>query len=144
MKLIKAFAILSLSFFILIFIPQFYRHARAVFYYTNYVSRMDMTQRKSYVWGETYDYAMKVKDNLPGEYSARYVTDEDLTDDPGMIYQRGMVFFIYPINIFMNLNKNPDLLLYFRKENAKNRIPEGYRPILIFDDHNLVAIKHHD
>lgn len=92
---------------------------------------------------DAYQYAEAVKAHLPERYAeAQLISDIDFSDGPGMRIHRSLAYFLYPINIRFHLSERyPEVLLFFRKDNALSHVPPGYRVAAIFGPANLVAVR---
>ncbi|MCR4336957.1 MAG: hypothetical protein NUV91_04040 [Candidatus Omnitrophica bacterium] len=90
-----------------------------------------------------YQSAKEIRTQLNSSpYQCQFLTDMDLSKDPGMYYQRFLAYTLYPIDIREIRKSEPqNCLIIFEKENARNFIPPDYRVLEEFDDANIVAIK---
>ena len=101
------------------------------------------TQEKyaAVIGGKTYVFAQYCKRNLPGSHNAEFMTDSDLSRDPGMINHRMLAYFLYPIDIRNVRNESKDSLIIFKKKDALSYVPAEYKVIGMFDSNNLIAVK---
>ncbi len=73
--------------------------------------------------------------------SAEFVTDMDISHDPGMLEHRSLAFFLYPVDIRNIYDANRDAWIAYQKKNAAETVPEGYQIIYQYDERNLIAVK---
>ncbi|MGE0269150.1 MAG: hypothetical protein AB7S78_11930 [Candidatus Omnitrophota bacterium] len=77
----------------------------------------------------------------PGTQKAKFETDLDITEDPGMLIHRSFAFYLYPIDIRNIYRGEPNLWIAFQKKEAIRHVPRGYKVLGILDDQNIIAMK---
>ncbi len=88
-----------------------------------------------------YGFVQYCRKILPGVHNAQFLTDMDLSNDPGMITQRMLAYYLYPIDI-RNVRNDPlDSLIVFAKKDAVANVPDDFRIIGVFDQSSVIAIK---
>ena len=88
-----------------------------------------------------HDYAVFCRRNLPGKHSAQFISDLDVSKDPGMSTHRAVAYYLYPIDI-RNIRQEPkDSLVVFKKNNPVQSVPDDFRVIGMFGETNLLAVK---
>ena len=90
---------------------------------------------------DVYAFPLECRKILPGKHTAGFITDMDLQHDPGMYYFRALAVFFYPIDIRHIRREDQDCLIVFRKTDAENYVPPGYKILLKYGDESLLAIK---
>ncbi len=73
--------------------------------------------------------------------SAKFITDLNTAQDPGMLMHRQIAYFLYPIDIRGIRSEPVDVLILFEKKAAKNYVPEDFETVYSMNNNNLVAIK---
>src|SRR3989338_5403853 len=75
---------------------------------------------------------------LPGFHNAQLLTDMDLSNDPGMITQRMLAYYLYPIDIRNVRGGRPvDSILVFDKADAVASVPDDFKVIGTFDQSSV-------
>lgn len=88
--------------------------------------------------------AQYYQEKLPGRHNAQFLSDLDISKDPGMFIHRALAYYLYPIDI-RGIREGPkDSLIIFYKKEAGQHIPEGYKLIEQINEYNAVAIKSGD
>ncbi len=88
-----------------------------------------------------YSLAQYYKSHLSERQKVQLVTDLDLSKDPGMIAQRMLAYFLYPIDVRGIRQEPPTALIFFAKHNALASVPEGFQILAVRDEENLIAIR---
>lgn len=89
-------------------------------------------------------FAQYCQEKLPGRHNAQFLSDLDLSNDPGMFIHRALAYYLYPIDI-RDIREGPkDSLIIFHKKEAVQHIPEGYKLLGQINEYNAVAIKSRD
>jgi hypothetical protein len=90
---------------------------------------------------DPYAYALFCQEHLSGKHSADFISDMDVSRDPGMYVHRALVYFLYPIDI-RNIRRKPaDSLIIFEKNNPIQSVPDGFKIVGFFNGRNVFAIK---
>jgi hypothetical protein len=92
-------------------------------------------------YGPPFQFAAECRRLLPGAHIGLLLTDMDITIDPGMLTQRILAYFLYPIDIRGIHAGTPDCLILYNKKNAAKNIPPGYVLLKKIDDDKLIAVK---
>lgn len=88
-----------------------------------------------------HSFARYCRRILPGSHNARFLTDMDMSKDPGMISHRMLAYFLYPIDIRGVRDGRTDSLIIFDKKNAVASILDDFRILGTFDQYSIVAIR---
>lgn len=90
---------------------------------------------------EIVEFAGFCKEKLPGNHSCQFISDLNLSNDPGMFFHRTLAYHLYPIDI-RDIRRDPiDCAIVFVAANPRTRVPEGYDIIGIWGPESLLAIK---
>lgn len=101
-------------------------------------------ERRQPLLKEISRFAQYCQEKLPGRHNAQFLSDLDLSDDPGMFIHRALAYYLYPIDI-QSIRQGPkDSLIIFYKKDAAQHIPKGYKLIEQINEYNAVAIKSGD
>ncbi|MFP4472710.1 MAG: hypothetical protein ACLFPX_02400 [Candidatus Omnitrophota bacterium] len=89
-----------------------------------------------------YVRAQYIRQAYPQCRSLQYVTDMDLSHDPGMVTQRIWAYYLYPLDLrgIRGDSKSPDCLFIFQSDNVPLRLPKGYS-LELKDRHMGLAVK---
>ena len=88
-----------------------------------------------------YILAQYCKSVLPNDTSAKFITDLDLSTDPGMGYHRMLAYFLYPIDMRDVRKKETNAIIAIAKHHAKESVPDNFEILVTLDEHNLIAVK---
>ena len=90
-------------------------------------------------YGIFYDFPQKVREVLPENSKAKFVTDYEGEED--MQARMVLAYFLYPIDI-KDIRKGPvNAYLIFNKDKALTHVPAGFEVIRQLDDRTLIAVK---
>lgn len=99
-------------------------------------------QKKIQLFGFPYAFARNCQKHLSGYHRAQFITDVDVHHPEGMTEHRRLAYFLYPINIRSYDKTLPvDSIIYFKKHDAVNLIPEGYVIRYAYDNDNVLAVR---
>lgn len=71
----------------------------------------------------------------------QFISDLDISRDPGMLEHRSFAFFLYPVDIRNVYSQDPEAWVAYRKTNAAAEVPEGYTIVYQYDENNLIAVR---
>ena len=71
----------------------------------------------------------------------QFVSDMDISRDPGMLEHRSFSFFLYPVDIRNVYAQDLEAWVAYRKTDAAAAVPDGYAIIYQHDKNNLIAVK---
>lgn len=74
-------------------------------------------------------------------YRAEFVSDMDMSRDPGMLEHRSFAFFLYPIDIRSIYQQDLDAWIAYEKDNAESLVPDGYQILHKYNARNVLAIR---
>ena len=86
-------------------------------------------------------FALFCREHLPGAVQADFLSDIDISLDPGTYFHRLLAYELYPVDIRNIREGAKKYLIIFYKENAADGIPPGYQILAQMDSMNLIAIK---
>ncbi len=98
-------------------------------------------ERRQPLLREISRFAQYCQEKLPGRHNAQFLSDLDLSNDPGMFIHRVLAYYLYPIDIRDIRQWPKDSLIIFYKKEAAQHIPEGYKLLGQTNEYNAVAIK---
>ncbi len=128
------------AFLILVILFQTMNQARYfIAMYQGYHGKT-IEERRSPLLREISLFAQYCQERLPGQHNARFLSDLDLSNDPGMFIHRALAYYLYPIDI-RDIRKGDKDSLIIHKANAVQHIPEGYTLIEQINEYNAIAIK---
>lgn len=90
-------------------------------------------------YGTAYRYSSFCHHYIRGHQNARLITDVDINKEPGMLDHRMMAYYLYPIDIRDVRKKEPDYLLFYRKKNASDHVPDNFQIIVEVNNEYLIA-----
>jgi 2'-5' RNA ligase len=94
-----------------------------------------------FIGGGVYIFSKHCQSLLPGYHSAELISDMDFSRDPGMLTHRMLAYFLYPIDIRGIHKKEPEVMIFFAKDNAEKNVPENFRTLFKFNEQYLIALK---
>lgn len=114
------------------------------YYYYDFEKRMyggkSIEEKKAQIYyGLPYNYSVFCHQYIPGYKNAQLITDLDINQDPGMFIHRLLAYYLYPIDIRKIRQNEPDYLLFFMKENAKDFVPDNFQIIAELSKKSLIA-----
>ena len=109
-------------------------------YWGPYIGK-SLLQKNEILHGKRYRFAAVVQKVLPGYHRAEFLTDMDMSHDPGMFYHRVLAYHLYPIDIRGIHDAEPDTLVIYNHKNAETLVNPPYRIVEKFDPRHLVAVK---
>lgn len=95
----------------------------------------------SVIGGKTFIFAQYCKAVLSGAHNAEFMTDMDLSQDPGMLTHRMLAYYLYPIDIRKIRGGSSDSLIIFAKRNAVKNVPEDFEILAVYNNENVIAVK---
>lgn len=119
---------------------------------TTLFSEKSSPEKKALLFNDIYTFAEFCRKNLPGKHAGYLLTDMDLTSTAGFQEHFTLMYHLYPIRIQYNprqktetgvvdFSTRKDCLILFRKTNAQEHVPAGYRILAQLNDNNLIAVK---
>ena len=91
-----------------------------------------------------YDCGTFFRKILPGKHSAKFISDMDISREPGMFMHRAIAYYLYPIDI-RNIRQEPDdSLVIINKNNPAQSIPDNFRILGTVNQKHFLAIKLRD
>lgn len=128
------------AFLILVILFQTMNQARYLMaMYQGYHGKT-IEERRSPLLRKISLFAQYCQERLPGQHNARFLSDLDLSNDPGMFIHRALAYYLYPIDI-RDIRKGDKDSLIIHKANAVQHIPEGYTLVGQWNEYAAVAIK---
>ncbi|MBU2541564.1 MAG: hypothetical protein KJ593_06655 [Candidatus Omnitrophica bacterium] len=101
---------------------------------------MSSFEKRYFLFGSVYAFAMQCRRYLPGMHVAEFDTDLKLDRDPGMTTQRRLAYFLYPIDIRVHPpHKAVDVHVFYQKDNAGAFVPEGEIIRYKLDEESLLS-----
>src|SRR3989338_2900930 len=98
-------------------------------------------ERRQPLLREISRFAQYCQEKLPGRHNAQFLSDLDISNDPGMFIHRALAYYLYPIDI-QGIRQGPkDSLIIFHKKITAQHIPEGYKLLGQINEYNAVAIR---
>ncbi|MBF0595532.1 MAG: hypothetical protein HQL22_11290 [Candidatus Omnitrophica bacterium] len=128
----------AIALLLLTSVPQMYYRATDLGSLIGRLLPLSASEKRFHIFASDYLFPDKVHRFFPGIYKARVITDINLCDGDGWGTRDRLAYYLYPIDIYSTLNQ--DMLIYYKKDNAVNLVPTGYKVILKIDDRNLVAL----
>ncbi|MBZ0306856.1 MAG: hypothetical protein K8I82_12375 [Anaerolineae bacterium] len=115
-------------------IRQSWKKADAIFSSANIYERTSFSRPKQIA--EAYRLAA-------GDihYRAQFVSDMDMSRDPGMLEHRSFAFFLYPIDVRNIYQKDFDAWIAYEKDAAESLVPDGYKILHKYNARNVLAIR---
>ncbi len=105
-------------------------------------SGMEETEKKRLIMGIPFEFARLCKMHMrDGYYNGRLITDMNLSTSQGMTLQRRLAYYLLPIRIRFNPERQEDYLIYFDKRNAEDLLPDDYVPRLKIGERFLFAVR---
>jgi len=88
---------------------------------------------------EPYLFVEKTLNTLPGRHQGKFITEENILDDPHMTTHRILSYYLYP-TISMRLdNKTPeDIFIYYKYKSPQVNIPDDQEIISLTEDSDFV------
>jgi len=87
------------------------------------------------------DSAAYFQSILPGKHSADFISDLDISRDPGMLIYSAFAYYLYPIDI-RDIRREPkDILIVLEKNDPLKSIPDDYIIIGNIDQKYFLARK---
>ena len=136
-------SIIGILFFLLIFSCSLQTIGLYRYFYPliSFFAHKSPSQKHAIVSNDISKIAEAFQSYLPRKTSAQLVTDLDLSRDPGMITQRRLAYYLYPIDIRGIRGEPPSYILLFKKKDAIRHIPEGFRLYKAFTNDIMIAIR---
>ena len=100
-----------------------------------------LEQRYGFLLQVPFLYAQEAHEHLPSRHYSELITDLDMTKDPGMLIHRALAYFLYPIDIRVDLESPKDCLIVFHKKDAIKSVPEDYEILARVGEKYLLAKK---
>jgi len=90
-------------------------------------------------YGLAYTYSSFCHHYIKGYQNAQLITDVNINKDPGMLDHRMIAYYLYPIDIRNVRKKQPDYILFYMKNEAREHVPDEFEIIAEINDENLIA-----
>jgi len=105
--------------------------------------RRTVNEKYASLLGPVFNYSITVRQTLLEQkhFSCQFLTDKDLSRDPGMLDFRIIAYFLYPVDLRNIRAEEQDCLVVYDKKNATQFVPADYRIVQKFDDRHLVAVR---
>lgn len=113
--------------------------AEEIHFYSN--KTLEEKYMDIYPFVSPFQYADNTNKYLTGKHHAQLITDLDMTKDPGMLIYRALAYFLYPIDIRVDLESPKDCLIVFHKKDAIKSVPEDYEILARVGEKYLLAKK---
>jgi len=89
---------------------------------------------------KTYGYALHVKNQLHGKHTCKPITNKEIYNKHFRTFIN-LAYYLYPINIRIDVQEPIDCLTIFVKDNPLESVPDGFKPLKSYDDLSLLAIR---
>lgn len=102
-----------------------------------------VTERYPTILRETVSFARFCQSRLPAKSNCQFISDLDLSRDPGMFLNRFLAYHLYPVDIrgIRRDQNTSGCLIVFAAKNPDSHVPLGYDIVGHWGPHNLVAVK---
>lgn len=98
-------------------------------------------QRIASYFKNSYAYARYCQKHVPGKHWGRVVTGTNIKEAEAMLTFFAVAYYLYPIDIRIDVQHPPDCLVIFLKKNPLESVPADYRAFEPYDERSLIAIR---
>ena len=135
--------ILLFSFIFMTGLQQIKRQERFIKEFRRFAGKTVSEKNKLLFGAHYYQFIEAARLSLPGRHNAAFLTDEDLSQDPWMTWQRRMAYDLFPnVSFRYQLNAPNDCLILFYKKNDVEKILKEYDIITASEDRtHILAIR---
>ena len=100
-----------------------------------------LSERNAILLDDKYLFIKQCRDSFPGYHRAQLITDMDITKEPGMYNHRAISYHLYPVDIRFRKDAPVEAIVAFRKNHARESIPDNFRVLIFWDDNNIFAVR---